>query len=165
MDEIKGSVFILGDDINTDAIVPSHTLTVRDPEEMAKHTLEFTVPEFVRNSDKYNIIVAGENFGTGSSREEAVYVFKILGIKAIIAKSFARIYFRNLINLGIPAIKLKWKEDDFSKGNFIKINLSKAFIYNQTKNLKFEFEQLPNFLKEILKQGGIINKLMLELKK
>lgn len=165
MDEIEGSVFILGDDINTDDIVPSHTLTLRDPEEMAKYTLEFTAPEFVRNIDKYDIIITGENFGTGSSREEAVYVFKILGIKTIIAKSFARIYFRNLINLGIPAIKINWKKDHFSKGDFLKINLSKGFIYNKTKDLKFEFEELPNFLKEILKQGGIINKLKSELKK
>ncbi|MFW9937720.1 MAG: 3-isopropylmalate dehydratase [Candidatus Thorarchaeota archaeon] len=165
MKEIKGHIFILGDDINTDDIIPSHTLTLRDPEEMSKYTLQFVAPEFAKNLNKYKIIIAGENFGTGSSREEAVNVFKILGIKAIIAKSFARIYFRNLINLGIPAIKLKWKEDHFSKGDFIQINLSQAFIYNQTKNLKFEFEQLPNFLKEILNQGGIINKLIIDLKK
>jgi len=159
MDEIKGSVFILGDDINTDAIVPSHTLTVRDPEEMAKHTLEFTVPEFVRNSDKYNIIVAGENFGTGSSREEAVYVFKILGIKAIIAKSFARIYFRNLINVGIPGITLHWDKNSFSNGDNLEISLEKGVIFNKTKNIKIRFIKLPEFLTTILKEGGIINQL------
>jgi len=165
MDVIEGSIFILGDDINTDDIIPSHTLTLRDPEEMAKYTLEFIAPEFVRNLDKYDIIVAGENFGSGSSREEAVYVFKILGIKTIIAKSFARIYFRNLINLGIPAIKIQWINEHFSKGDSLKINLSESFIYNKTKDLKFEFEKLPPFLKKILKQGGIINKLKSELKK
>src|SRR4030042_6962091 len=104
--KIEGFVYILGDDINTDDIVPSHTLTVRDTLEMAKYTLEFIDPNFTKNIDKGNIIVAGENFGTGSSREEAVYVFKVLGIKTIIAKSFARIYFRNLINLGIPGIAI-----------------------------------------------------------
>ncbi|MFX1287766.1 MAG: 3-isopropylmalate dehydratase, partial [Promethearchaeota archaeon] len=96
MNTIKGYSYILGDDISTDDIVPSHTLTLRDSNEMAKHTLEFIDPQFFKNVDKGNIIIAGENFGTGSSREEAVNVLKILGIKAIIAKSFARIYFRNL---------------------------------------------------------------------
>ncbi|GAG68811.1 unnamed protein product, partial [marine sediment metagenome] len=76
---------------------------MRDPNEMVKHTLEFIDPYFSKNADKGNIIIAGENFGTGSSREEAVHVFKLLGIKAVVAKSFARIYFRNLMNNGIPA--------------------------------------------------------------
>ena len=96
MDKIEGFAYILGDDINTDDIVPSHTLTMRNTNEMAKFTLEFIDPNFAQNVLSGNIIIAGENFGTGSSREEAVNVFKILGIKAIIAKSFARIYFRKI---------------------------------------------------------------------
>ena len=117
MDDIEGEIYILGDDINTDDIVPSYTLTMRDPNEMAKHTLEFIDPNFAQKSAKKSIIVGGSNFGTGSSREEAVNVFKILGIKAIIAKSFSRIYFRNLINNGIAGIEYDWGEATFAEGD------------------------------------------------
>ncbi|MBY8986561.1 MAG: 3-isopropylmalate dehydratase small subunit, partial [Candidatus Lokiarchaeota archaeon] len=123
MNKIEGYAYLLGDDINTDDIVPSNALTIRDTNEMAKYTLKYNDAKFVENVKKHNIIIAGENFGTGSSREEAVNVFKILGIKAIIAKSFARIYFRNLINLGIPGIQLIWDNDYFSHGDHIQISL------------------------------------------
>ena len=159
MEKIEGFAYILGDDINTDDIVPSHTLTMRNPNEMANCTLEFIDPSFAKKVDKGNIIIAGENFGTGSSREEAVNVFKILGIKAIIAKSFARIYFRNLINVGIPGITLNWDEKSFSKGDNLEISLEKGVIFNITKNIKVKFAKLPEFLTIILNEGGIINQL------
>ena len=165
MDKIEGFAYILGDDINTDDIVPSHTLTMRDTNEMAKFTLEFIDPNFAQNVLSGNIIIAGENFGTGSSREEAVNVFKILGIKAIIAKSFARIYFRNLINKGIPGISLNWDENDFSKGDTLEISLQEGIISNTTKHVKIEFTKLPEFLTEILKEGGILNQLKKKLTK
>ncbi|MGQ4873254.1 MAG: 3-isopropylmalate dehydratase [Promethearchaeia archaeon] len=157
MRKISGYVYILGDDINTDDIVPSHTLTMRDPVEMAQYTLEYIDPEFVNRVKKTNIIVAGENFGTGSSREEAVNVFKILGVKAIIARSFARIYFRNLINLGIPAIISNWNEKDFSFEDKIEISLTEGIIFNITKDKIIQFEKLPNFIMDILNAGGILN--------
>ena len=159
MEIIEGAAYILGDDINTDDIVPSHTLTMRNSDEMAKHAFEFIDPGFVAKTNKLNIIIAGNNFGTGSSREEAVYVFKTLGIKAIVAKSFARIYFRNLINNGIPAIVLDWNDKSFKNGDSIKINLNKGIIENQTKKFSLEFSKLPPFLRDILKEGGIINRL------
>ena len=165
MDKIDGFAYILGDDINTDDIVPSHTLTMRDTNEMAKFTLEFIDPNFAQNVLSGNIIIAGENFGTGSSREEAVNVFKILGIKAIIAKSFARIYFRNLINKGIPGITLNWDENDFSKGDTLEISLQEGIISNTTKHVKIEFTKLPEFLTEILREGGILNQLKKKLTK
>jgi len=159
MDKLKGLAYILGDDINTDDIVPSHTLTMRDPHEMAQCALEFIDPNFVKNIDKGDIIVAGENFGTGSSREEAVHVFKILGIKAIIARSFARIYFRNLINLGIPAISLNWNEGDFSKEDNLEISLEEGIIKNLSKDKSLNFVKLPEFLTNILEADGILNQL------
>ncbi len=165
MDKIDGFAYILGDDINTDDIVPSHTLTMRDTNEMAKFTLEFIDSNFAQNIFSGNIIIAGENFGSGSSREEAVNVFKILGIKAIIAKSFARIYFRNLINKGIPGITLNWDENDFSKGDTLEISLQEGIISNTTKHVKIEFTKLPEFLTEILKEGGILNQLKKKLTK
>jgi len=132
---------------------------MRDPVEMAQYTLEYIDPEFVNRVKKTNIIVAGENFGTGSSREEAVNVFKILGVKAIIARSFARIYFRNLINLGIPAIISNWNEKDFSFEDKIEISLTEGIIFNITKDKVIKFEKLPNFIMDILNAGGILNKL------
>lgn len=164
MDIIKGYSYIIGDNINTDDIVPSHTLTLRDPNEMVKHTLEFIDPYFFKNINKGNIIIAGENFGTGSSREEAVNVFKILGIKAIIAKSFARIYFRNLINNGIPAITLEWDPKHFAKEDNIEISLEKGIILNKSKNLAINFKKIPEFLAVILEHGGIINQLKKKIK-
>jgi len=165
MDKIEGYAYILGDDINTDDIVPSHTLTMRDPKEMANCTLEFIDPSFVRNINKGNIIVAGENFGTGSSREEAVNVFKILGIKAIIAKSFARIYFRNLINLGIPGITIDWNKKQIKKEDQLEIFLKEGLIINYTQDIKIKFEKLPEFLADILDEGGVINQLKNKLRK
>lgn len=163
METIIGFTYILGNNINTDDIVPSHTLTMRDTTEMAKYTLEFVDPNFVKNIPKGDIIIAGENFGCGSSREEAANVFKVLGIKAIIAKSFARIFFRNLINIGVPGIILNWQNVSFSKGDVIEILLQEGIIYNKSKNLRIEFEKIPEFLAQILEAGGILNQLKKKL--
>ena len=164
MENIEGEIYILGDDINTDDIVPSHTLTMRDPNEMAKHTLEFIDPKFAQKVAEKSIIVGGYNFGTGSSREEAVNVFKILGIKAIIAKSFSRIYFRNLINNGVAGITCDWDEATFSHGDQVQISIEKGIIFNKSKNIEIPYIKLPQFLKEILKSGGILNQLKMKLK-
>ena len=159
MDLIKGYAYILGDDISTDDIVPSHTLTMRDSNDMVKHTLELIDPHFTKDVDKGNIIIAGENFGTGSSREEAVHVFKLLGIKAVVAKSFARIYFRNLINNGIPAISLKWDLSQFAKEDVIEISLIEGIIINKSKKITLNYEKIPEFLMDILESDGVINQL------
>ncbi len=159
MDIIKGYAYILGDDISTDDIAPSHTLTMRDSNEMVKHTLEFIDPYFSKSVDKGNIIIAGENFGMGSSREEAVHVFKLLGIKAVVAKSFARIYFRNLMNNGIPAISLKWDLNQFAKEDAIEISLLEGIIINKSKKITLNFEKIPEFLMDILESNGVINQL------
>ncbi|MFW9951638.1 MAG: 3-isopropylmalate dehydratase [Candidatus Thorarchaeota archaeon] len=163
MDIIKGWIYLLGDDINTDDIVPSYTLTMRDPNEIAEHALKFTDPEFVNIANEKTIILAGENFGTGSSREEAVNVFKIIGIKAIIAKSFARIYFRNLINNGIAAISLDWERKYFSPKDEVEISLIKGELINKTKNKAVNFPKLPDFIIDILKKGGILSQLKTSL--
>jgi 3-isopropylmalate/(R)-2-methylmalate dehydratase small subunit len=163
MKNIQGAVYIMGDNVNTDDIVPSHCLTLRDASEMAQYTCETIDSDFPQKIKKLNIIVAGENFGCGSSREEAVNVLKILGVKAIIAKSFARIYFRNLINKGIPGIPYHWKEKEFSENDQIQIGLEEGIIRNITKNSKKAFERLPPFLLSILEEGGILNKIKKDL--
>ena len=164
MNIIKGRVYLLGDDINTDDIVPSHTLTMRDANEMAKYTLEYIDQKFAEKASKELIIVAGHNFGTGSSREEAVNVFKILGIKAIIAKSFSRIYFRNLINNGMMSITCDWDDSMFSMNDQLEISIYNGQILNKTKDLIIEVKKLPQFLKEIMESGGILNLLKKKLK-
>ena len=164
MNIIKGQAYILGDDINTDDIVPSHTLTMRDSNEMAKYTLEFIDPDFAEITKKGLIIIAGFNFGTGSSREEAVNVFKILGIKAIIAKSFSRIYYRNLINNGMMCITCDWNDKTISNNDQLEISIDNGKILNKTKDLVIEFKKLPQFLKEIMESGGILNLLKKRIK-
>ena len=159
MKEIKGKVFLFGDDINTDDIVSHQYLNLRDDNEITKHTLENIRPGFADSVRVGDVIVAGKNFGSGSSREEAVNVFKTLGIKAIIAESFARIYFRNLVNLGILAIKLDKAKDQFSEGDNIIITLEKGEIINQTKDMRIPIEKIPDFLLKILESGGILNKI------
>ena len=163
IDKIEGYTYILEDNINTDDIVPTNALTLRDTSEMAKYTLRYLHPNFVGMVTKNNIIIAGDNFGTGSSREEAVNVFKILGVKAIIAKSFARIYFRNLINLGIPGIQLNWDKKEFSHDDHVEISLNKGIIFNKTKNREISFKKLPDFLTKILEDEGILNQLKKKL--
>ncbi len=159
MKEIEGNVYLMGDEVNTDDIVPSKALTIIDIAKMAQYTCENIDPDFIQKVNKLNIIIAGENFGCGSSREEAVRVFKYFGIQAIIAKSFARIYFRNLINQGIPAITLDWNHGDFSEGDHLKITLESGKLLNLTKNKIKQFEKLPEFILDILEQKGILNKL------
>ncbi len=159
MKEIKGKVFLFGDDINTDDIVPHQYLNLRDDNEITKHTLENIRPNFAESVREGDVIVAGKNFGSGSSREEAVNVLKTLGIKAVIAESFARIYFRNLVNLGILAIKLKKAKEQFSEGDNIIITVDKGEIINQTKDIRIPIEKIPDFLLKILESGGILNKI------
>jgi len=162
---IRGKVYLLGDDINTDDLVPSHVLTLGDINEMVKHVLEYRDPNFLKEVKKGMIIIAGDNFGTGSSREEAVNVLKVIGISAIIARSFARIYFRNLINNGIPAIITNWNEEQIEKNDILEINLNEGVIYNETKNISLNFPKIPPFLMNILNEGGIINLVKKQLRK
>jgi len=159
MKEIKGKVFLFGDDINTDDIVSHQYLNLRDDNEITKHTLENIRPGFAESVRAGDVIVAGKNFGSGSSREEAVNVLKTLGIKAVIAESFARIYFRNLINLGVPALKINDVKKKFSEGDILKISLKNEEIVNETKKIKIQMCKIPKFLVEILEAGGILNKI------
>ena len=159
MKDIKGNVFQFGDNVNTDDIVPPQYLTLRDDEELSRHTLENLKPNFAKDVREGDIIVAGKNFGSGSSREEAVNVLKTLGIKAVIAESFARIYFRNLVNLGILALRLKNAKNEFSEGDKIEISLENSTIKNETKNSTMEINEIPQFLLEIIEAGGILNKI------
>lgn len=155
--EIKGKVFKYGDDINTDVIFPGkYTYTVNDPQEMAKHALEDLDPDFINNVEKNDIIVAGKNFGCGSSREQAVFCLKYAGIGAIIAKSFARIYYRNAINGGLPIIQSPEAVEALEAGEKISVDLENGVVKTE-KGQEFKFNPLPDFIMEIINEDGLVN--------
>lgn len=160
---MKGKVFKYGDDINTDVIFPGkYTYTITDPQEMAEHALEDLDPEFVNNVEKGDIIVAGKYFGCGSSREQAVTCLKEAGISVIIAESFARIYYRNCINKGLPPLILK-DTSEFSDGDVVKVDVEKGKIVNETTQKEYTVDPLPPFVMEIISDGGLIPHLKKEL--
>lgn len=152
---IKGRVFKYGDDVNTDIIFPGkYTYSIQEPEEMAKHALEDLDPEFTKKVKEGDIIVAGKNFGMGSSREQAVIALVYAGIRAIIARSFARIYFRNAINNGLLVIQCPEAVDEIDDGEVIEIDLDSHQIRKTGK--AFSFPKLPPTVLGILEAGGLI---------
>lgn len=152
---MKGKVWKYGDNINTDVIFPGkYTYTLMSPEEMARHALEDLDPEFASQVKPGDVIVAGRNFGCGSSREQAAACLKAAGVQAVIARSFARIYFRNAINLGLPVIQCPEAVEALEKGDEIEVDLAAGEI----RSLKgsFRFPPFPESVIGILKAGGLI---------
>ncbi len=152
---IKGRVWKFGDDINTDIIFPGkYTYTISDPAEMAQHAMEDADPRFAKEVRSGDLIVAGKNFGCGSSREQAATCLKAAGIGAVVAKSFARIYFRNAINLGLPIIQCPELVDQVEAGDELTIEFSKGVITH--KGVQYSFPPLPESVMAILETGGLI---------
>jgi len=151
----KKKVWKYGDDINTDVIFPGkYTYSVLDPSVMAKHALEDLDPDFARGVKPGDIVVAGKNFGCGSSREQAAICLKFAGVQAVIAKSFARIFFRNAINQGLPVIQCEEAVDNIKAEDEISIDFAKGVI--QTARGDFAFAPLPDSILRILDAGGLI---------
>jgi len=151
----KGRVWKYGDDVNTDVIFPGkYTYTLMAPEEMAKHALEDLDPEFARRVKPGDVIVAGKNFGCGSSREQAAACLKAAGVQAVIAKSFARIYFRNAINLGLPVLQSAEASDNLKTGDEVEVDFAGGTIMASGKTYKFP--PLPESVIGILAAGGLI---------
>lgn len=144
-----------GGDIDTDAIIPGKYLVLNTPEELAKHAFEGVRPEFASSVRKGDIIVAGDNFGCGSSREHAPLALKGAGISCVIAKSFARIFFRNSINIGLPMLECR-EADKISDGDLLEVDFTSGLILNKTKNETYAATPLPEFLQEIVRKGGLI---------
>jgi len=153
---IKGKVHKLGDDINTDDIIAAKYLVSTDAKELGRHCLENIMPDFVGKVSPGDIIVAGKNFGCGSSREHAPLAIKGCGISAVIAKSFAGIFFRNAINIGLPFLELE-NTGSISDGDMIEIDLSSGAIKNITKNHTYKTQPFPDFLRNIVQEGGLMN--------
>ncbi len=151
----KSKVWKYGDDVNTDVIFPGkYTYSIMDPREMAKHALEDLDPEFSRGVESGDFVVAGSNFGCGSSREQAATCLKYAGVQAVIAKSFARIFYRNAINQGLPVVQCSEAVDHIEAGEEISIDFAKGVI--ETAKGFFEFAPLPEAVLHILDAGGLI---------
>jgi 3-isopropylmalate/(R)-2-methylmalate dehydratase small subunit len=153
---IKGKVHKFGDNINTDDIIAAKYLDSQDEKFLGSKCMENIDPDFIKRVSPGDIIVAGRNFGCGSSREHAPWAIRGCGVTAVIAKSFARIFYRNAVNIGLPIIELK-ETDDIDSGDTIEVDLSKGTINNISKNKVYKTSVFPGFLQEIVKFGGLIN--------
>jgi 3-isopropylmalate/(R)-2-methylmalate dehydratase small subunit len=153
--KLPSNVWKFGDDIDTDAIIPGKYLTINKPEELAKHAFEGVRPEFARGIKEGDIIVAGFNFGCGSSREHAPLALKGAKVKCIIAKSFARIFFRNAINIGLPFLECP-DTDKIEEEDNIEVDFESGLITNNTKKQTYQATPLPDFVRGIVDAGGLI---------
>lgn len=160
---IEGRVWTLPDDVDTDQIISGKYLTVIDPNELKKHVFEIALPEFAANAQAGDIVVAGVNMGCGSSREHAPQALKAIGVGAVIADSFARIYFRNSINVGIPTVEAPGVRKLFEKGDPARIEMRGGRVQNLRTGASVSFPPLPAHLLELLEAGGLVEKVKREI--
>lgn len=156
--QFKGTVYRYGRDIDTDVIIPARYLTTSEPSELAKHCLEDLDVEFVNNVKSGDIIVAEENFGCGSSREHAPIAIKAAGVDAVIAKSFARIFYRNSINTGLAILECPEAVDAIKNGDVVSVDTETGTITDETTGESFTAQPFPPFIADIIEQGGLLNR-------
>ncbi len=156
--QFKGTVHRYGRDIDTDVIIPARYLTTSEPSELAKHCLEDLDVEFVNNVTPGDIIVAEENFGCGSSREHAPIAIKAAGVDAVIAKSFARIFYRNSINTGLAILECPEAVDAIKNGDVVSVDTETGTIADETTGESFTAQPFPPFIADIIEQGGLLNR-------
>lgn len=154
--KVKGKVFKFGDDINTDEIIPARYLNTSDPAELAKHCMEDADPDFPEKVKEGDIIVGGENFGCGSSREHAPISIKAAGVSCVIAKSFARIFYRNCINIGLPIFTNAEAAEAFKTGDSVEVDFGKGHFSRSGQKTVYEGEVFPDFIKDMIKVGGLM---------
>ncbi len=155
MKEARGNVFKFGDNVDTDVIIPARYLNTADPSELAAHCMEDIDKTFIQKVQKGDIIVANKNFGCGSSREHAPLTIKENKVRCVIAKSFARIFYRNAINIGLPIIECEYT-DEIENGDTLNIDFEKGIIKNITKNKEYKTNVFPEFIKKIIDAGGLM---------
>lgn len=155
----KGKVIKYKDNIDTDVIIPARYLTTSNPEELAAHCMEDIDKEFVNRVKPGDIMVAGKNFGCGSSREHAPIAIKASGISCVIAESFARIFYRNSINIGLPIMECPEAAKDIEDGDEVNVDVSTGIITNITKNKTYKANPFPDFMQDIIKAGGLVNQI------
>ncbi|MCL2476656.1 3-isopropylmalate dehydratase small subunit [Candidatus Bathycorpusculum sp.] len=157
--KIKANAIVFGNNIDTDVILPGKYLVLVDPYELGKHALESLDTDFVNKAKDGVVLIGGKNFGCGSSREQAPLALKYAGVKCVIAESFARIFYRNSINIGLPVIECKNISSVVKTGDTITIDLETGKIQNQTNKQTLQGTMLPSFIMEILSDGGLIENL------
>ena len=153
----SGSVFKYGDNVDTDVIIPARHLAIQDPKGLAAHCMEDIDADFIKNVKEGDIMVARKNFGCGSSREHAPIAIKASGISCVIAETFARIFYRNAINIGLPIIECKEAAEDIDAGDEVEIHFDSGLIYNKTKNHTYQGQAFPPFMQELIQAGGLVN--------
>lgn len=154
---IVGNSWKYSDNVDTDVIIPARYLNSSDEKELASHCMEDIDTTFARNVKIGDFIIAGENFGCGSSREHAPIAIKACGVSVVIAKSFARIFFRNSINIGLPILEHPTLVDEAEKGDKISVDLANGIVVNLTKDKSYQCAKFPEEIQELIKQGGLIN--------
>jgi 3-isopropylmalate/(R)-2-methylmalate dehydratase small subunit len=157
-------IYKYADNVDTDVIIPARYLNAPSPEELAKHCMEDIDIDFAGTVENGDIIVAGNNFGCGSSREHAPIAIKACGVKCVIARSFARIFYRNAINIGLPIMECPEAVDGIDEGDKISVDFSTGVITNETKGETYQSAAFPEFINEIIEQGGLLKSLKARLK-
>ena len=152
-----GTVFKYGDNVDTDVIIPARYLNSSDPAELATHCMEDIDKDFVKNVKKGDIIVASKNFGCGSSREHAPIAIKAAGVSCVIAETFARIFYRNAINIGLPIIECPEAAKGIDAGDEVEIDFDSGMIDDKTKKLQFKGQAFPEFMQKIIRAEGLMN--------
>ncbi|HOJ14767.1 MAG TPA: 3-isopropylmalate dehydratase small subunit [Deltaproteobacteria bacterium] len=154
--KFKGRAFVFGDDVDTDAIIPARYLNTSDPRELAGHCMEDADPTFARRVSPGDIIVAGKNFGCGSSREHAPIAIKASGVSCVIASSFARIFFRNSFNMGLPIFECDEAVRGVKEGDILEVDADTGLITNLSAKKSFEARPIPAFMQELIADGGLM---------
>lgn len=157
MESARGTVHKFGDNVDTDVIIPARYLNSSDPEELAKHCMEDIDKDFVKNVKKGDIIVAEKNFGCGSSREHAPISIKASGVSCVIAETFARIFYRNSINIGLPIIESKEAAEKIKNGDTVSVDFDSGVITDETTGETFKGQAFPPFMQKLIDAGGLIN--------
>ena len=157
--KVQGRVFKYGNDVDTDVIIPARYLNTTSETELAGHCMEDIDPDFIKKVKAGDIIVAGDNFGCGSSREHAPIAIKASGVSLVIANSFARIFYRNSINIGLPILECPEAVKGISAGDIVSCDLGEGIIKNETTGKTFTAEPFPPFIQEIIADGGLIKHL------
>ncbi|MGI5946961.1 MAG: 3-isopropylmalate dehydratase small subunit [Lachnospiraceae bacterium] len=152
-----GNVFKYGDNVDTDVIIPARYLNATKGEELAKHCMEDIDKDFINRVHKGDIMVAGKNFGCGSSREHAPLAIKCAGVSCVIAETFARIFYRNAINIGLPIIECPKAAKSIEAGDVVEIDFDSGIITNKTKNETYQGQAFPPFMQKIIEAGGLVN--------
>ena len=160
----NGKVLKYGDNVDTDVIIPARYLNVSNGEELAKYCMIDIDPDFTKKASKGDIIVALKNFGCGSSREHAPLAIKCAGISCVIAATFARIFYRNAINIGLPILECEEAANDIENGDEVRVDFDSGIITNHTKNRTYQAQPFPPFIKEIMRVGGLVEQTKEKIK-